>query len=222
MPKQGQHKNDRFDQTKSPGHNHPGRSQTITTGAPKKQETFEQDAREHRDPNRPAQADRNDWSPERRDEPSRRKRSRSPNERVPMGEQVRGTPPCAVLPGDQHPERYRRDLNPDPMAGQHHGVHSSGEMGPSAYDVKDMHRLWSGLSDADLKQLPVVPEGTRLEQGAVYFDLNDPNRGEFKAMGYMEAGPQNRFVAKSAVPYPLWNALIGVDNPERLNVGDER
>jgi hypothetical protein len=139
-----------------------------------------------------------------------------------MGEQVRGTPSGAVLPGDQHPERYRRDLNPDPMAGQNHGVHSSGEMGPSAYDVKDMHRLWNGLSDADLKQLPVLPEGTRLQQGGVYFDLNDPNRGEFKSMGNLEAGPQNRYVAKTAVPYPLWNALIGVANPERLNVTDER
>jgi hypothetical protein len=221
MAKQGQHKNDRFDQTKSPGHNHPDRSQTITTGSPKKQETIEQDAREHRDPYRPAQADRNDWDSERRDPPSRRDESRS-NDRGPMVEQVRGTPPGAVLPGDQHPERYRDDLNPDPMAGQNHGVHSGGEMGPSAYDVKDMHRLWNGLSDADLKQLPVLPEGTRLEQGAVYFDLNDPNRGEVKALGNMEAGPQNRFVAKSAVPYPLWNALIGVESPERLNVGDER
>jgi hypothetical protein len=94
-------------------------------------------------------------------------------------------------------------------------------MGPSAYDVKDVHQTWRDLSDADLKQLPVLPEGTRLEQGAVYFDLNDPNRGEIKALGNMEAGSQNRYVAKSAVPYPLWNALIGVDNPERLGVGSE-
>lgn len=153
---------------------------------------------------------------------ARSHRSKSPNERGPKGEQVRGTPPVAVLPGDQHPERYRRDLNPDPLAGQNHGGHATGEMEPSAYDVKDMHRLWNGLSDADLKQLPVLPEGTRLEQGGAYFDLNDPNRGEFKAMGNMEAGPEHRFVAKSAVPYPLWNALIGVETPERLNVTDER
>ena len=122
----------------------------------------------------------------------------------------------------QQPERNRHDLDPDPMAGQNHGVHSGGELGPSAYDVKDMHRLWNGLSDADLKQLPVLAEGTRLEQGAVYFDLNDPNRGEVKALGNMEAGPQHRYVAKSAVPYPLWNALTGVQIPERLNVGDQR
>ena len=221
MAKQGQHKNDRFDQTKSPGHNHPDRSQTITTGSPKKQETIEQDAREHRDPYRPAQAGRNEWQPERRDPPSREDLSRS-NDRGPMGEQVRGTPPGAVLPGDQHPERYRHDLNPDPTAGQNHGVHDSGEMGPSAYDVKDVHRTWRDLSDADLKQLPVISEGTRLEQGAVYLDLNDPDQGEIKALGNMEAGSQHRYVAKSAVPYPLWNALIGVDTPERLGKAAER
>jgi hypothetical protein len=222
MPKQGQHKDDRFDQTKSPGHNYPERSQTITTGSPKKRETIERDAREHRDPNRPAQADRNEWHPERRDPPSRRDQSRSPNERGPIVEQVRGTPDRRVLPGDQHPERYRHDLNPDPTAGQNHGVHRSGELGPSAYDVKDVHRTWRDLSDADLKQLPVLPEGTRLEQGAVYLDLNDPDRGEIKALGNMTAGPQNRYVAKHAVPYPLWNALIGVDNPERLGKADAR
>ncbi len=122
----------------------------------------------------------------------------------------------------QRPRELDNDLNPNPEAGQNHGIQSDGQIGPSAYDVKEMHRLWNGLSDADLKQLPGLPEGTRLEQGAVYFDLNDPNRGEVKALGNMEAGPQNRFVAKSAVPYPLWNALIGVESPERLNVGDER
>src|SRR3954452_19198229 len=98
MAKQGQHKNDGFDQTKCQGHNHPDRSQTITTGSPKKQETIERDAREHRDPYRPAQADKNEWDPERRDPPSRRDQGRSPNEREPMGEQVRGTPPGPVLP----------------------------------------------------------------------------------------------------------------------------
>lgn len=101
-------------------------------------------------------------------------------------------------------------------------MQSAGELGLSAYDVKETNRPWNGLSDADLKQLPVVPEGTALQQGAVYFDLNNPDRGEIRAHGDMAAGPENRYVAKSAVPYPLWNALIGVEEPERLNVGDER
>jgi hypothetical protein len=222
MAKQGQHKNDAFDQTKSQGHNHPDRSQTITTGSPKKQSTIEQDAREHRDPNRQAQGDRNEWHAERADPPSHRDQPRSPNERGPMDEQIHGMPDRRVLPGDQHPERYRHDLNPDPTAGQNHGLHTSDALGPSAYDVKGVHQTWRDLSNADLKQLSILPEGTRLRQGAVYLDLNDPARGEIKALGNMEAGPENRYVAKDAVPYDLWNALIGVDTPERLGVADER
>lgn len=222
MAKQGQHKNDAFDQTKSQGHNHPDRSQTITTGSPKKQSSIEQDAREHHDPNRQAQAAKNEWHAERADPPSRQDQGRSPDERGPMGEQVRGTPDRRVLPGDQHPERYRHDLNPDPTAGQNHGLHTADALGPSAYDVKDVHQTWSDLSNADLKQLSVLPEGTRLRQGAVYLDLNDPARGEIKALGNMEAGPEHRYVAKDAVPYDLWNALLGVDNPERLGVAGER
>lgn len=35
----------------------------------------------------------------------------------------------------------------------------------------------------------------------------------------MEAGPDNRYVAKDAVDYQLWNALIGVREPERLGRG---
>jgi hypothetical protein len=33
MAKQGQHKGDSHDQTKSKGHNNPSKSQTITTGS---------------------------------------------------------------------------------------------------------------------------------------------------------------------------------------------
>src|SRR5215211_1580633 len=110
MPKQGQHKNDAFDQTKSPGPNHPDRSQTITTGSPKKQETIEQDAREHRDPYRQAQAQQNEWKSERADPPSRQDRPRPPDERGEMVEQLHGMPDRRTLPGDQHPERYRHDL----------------------------------------------------------------------------------------------------------------
>ena len=44
MAKQGQHKNDANDNTKSKGHNNPDKSVTITTGPPKKQETYEQQA----------------------------------------------------------------------------------------------------------------------------------------------------------------------------------
>ena len=73
-----------------------------------------------------------------------------------MGEQVRGTPDRRLLPGDQHPERYRHDLNPNPTAGQNHGPLGNSPSATTAYHVKDVHQTWRDLSDADLKQLPVI------------------------------------------------------------------
>lgn len=77
------------------------------------------------------------------------------------------------------------------------------------------------FDDAQLKMIPILPPGTRLEQGAVYIDLNDPQRREFRATGDMEAGPDKQYVPKTEVPYWIWNKLIGVQNPEWLNMADE-
>ena|SRR5581483_3531326 len=126
-------------------------------------------------------------------------------------------------PGSQHPEEWRRDLNPDAMAGQ-----NVGGVGPhpeidarTAYDIKDAHRNLQALADDDLKQIPVLPRGTRLEQGATYLDLRDLDAGEFTATGDMEASQGHWYVPKTQVPYPLWNLLIGVGNPQRLDLADE-
>jgi len=70
MAKQGQHKHDAHDQTKSKGHNNPAKSMTITAGTPKKKETYAEQAREHKDPGKQAQAARNDWNEDTRDKPS--------------------------------------------------------------------------------------------------------------------------------------------------------
>ena len=70
MAKQGQHKNDGSDNTKSKGHNNPDKSVTVTSGSYKKQETHEEQAREHQATNKQAQAARNDWNEDTRDKPS--------------------------------------------------------------------------------------------------------------------------------------------------------
>lgn len=61
MAKQGQHKHDGNDPRVSKGHNNPDESMTITTGSPKKQETYARQAREHKDTEPRAQAARNVW-----------------------------------------------------------------------------------------------------------------------------------------------------------------
>lgn len=131
-------------------------------------------------------------------------------------------PPRDALhsPGEQHPPQWREDLNPNPTAGQNQGDPNSQtdrlRGTRTAYDDKDVHNRFSEITDLGLKDLPIVPEGERLQQGAVYLDLSEDQPREFKARGDMKAEGSHRFVPKDAVDYQLWNKLIGVDNPERL------
>jgi len=86
---------------------------------------------------------------------------------------------------------------------------------PTAFDVKDLHRLLRGYNDDELRQIPVVPEGAPLAEGSVYIDLHDPQPREFEAVGGTKAGAGHWYVAKSDVDYQLWNRLIGITNLER-------
>ena len=54
MAKRGQHPNDASGQRS--GRNNPRKSVTITAGTPKKRETYEEQARAHEDPAKPAQS----------------------------------------------------------------------------------------------------------------------------------------------------------------------
>lgn len=118
----------------------------------------------------------------------------------------------------KHPEEWAGDLEPDHMAGQNIGeMAAEREKGlPTAYDVKEVHRSLRGFTDDDLKSIPVLPEGSRLQQGATYLDLSDARREEFTATGDMEAESGKRYVPKDEVPYPIWNRLRGIEDPERL------
>ncbi len=70
MAKQGQHNNDEHDRDKSKGNNNPSKSMTITTGNVKKKETYAEQAREHKDPGKQAQAQKNEWNEDTRDKVS--------------------------------------------------------------------------------------------------------------------------------------------------------
>jgi hypothetical protein len=130
---------------------------------------------------------------------------------------------AAFRPGEQHPDQWRRDLNPDAMAGQNVGTSNPHpeQTARTAYDLKDAHRMLEGITDVGLKAIPVLWPGARLEQGGTYIDLRDPHRREFTATGDMEAGPDHWYVPKSGVDYQLWNRLIGIDNPERVYTAPE-
>jgi hypothetical protein len=125
-------------------------------------------------------------------------------------------------PEDKHPEPYQTDMNPDAAVGQNYGLvgpHPEKGDHPTAHDIKELHRQLQDFTDDELRRITVLPQGSRLEQGKTYIDLRDPARTEFTARGDMAAGPDNWYVPKSEVDYVLWNRLIGVTNPARL---DER
>lgn len=121
-------------------------------------------------------------------------------------------------PGDKHPPKYQHDLNPDPAAGINHGnvgPHPEKHARRMAVDVKQVHGLLKDMTNDDLKQIPILDAGSRLEQEATYIDLADPDRKEFTARGDMAAGPDSLIVPKTEVDYQLWNRLRGVTDPAR-------
>ena len=79
----------------------------------------------------------------------------------------------------------------------------------TAKDVKELHARFNDWLDSDLDEIPVLPEGARLDQNATYVDLSLDEPVEFTATGDMEAGPGQFFVPKDDVPYQIWNRLRG-------------
>lgn len=122
-------------------------------------------------------------------------------------------------PTDKHPPEYQADLNPNAAAGINYGgvgPHPERDNPRTAYDVKDAHRRLADFTDDQLKQIAIMPPGSRLEQDATYIDLADPDHREFKATSGMEARPGQLLVPKSVVDYQLWNRLRGITDPARI------
>ena len=72
---------------------------------------------------------------------------------------------------------------------------------------------FGGIDDEELKRVPVVGEGTRLQQGATYINLARQPAREITARADMRAGADDAYVPKDRVPYEIWNRLIGEEKP---------
>ena len=119
---------------------------------------------------------------------------------------------------------FDRDLHPDHLSGQNLGPRTDEghRAGRTAYDVRSIHRTLRDWPDDELKEIPILPEGERLQQGGVYMNLRDPQGAEIRATGDMQASADDAFVAKDQVPYPTWNRLRGIDDPERTGADSHR
>jgi hypothetical protein len=115
----------------------------------------------------------------------------------------------------KHPDLWQRDLNPNQLAGQNIGPASSElpEDHATAFHLRKSGHPVGDLDDDELKQVPLVPRGTRLQQGATYVNLTDEEPYEFTARGHVTAQPGDAFAPKDRVPYEIWNRLIGDRGP---------
>ena len=105
---------------------------------------------------------------------------------------------------------FSADLNPDHLAGLNYdNLGPDTTTGTPASEMKEMYGKLPEFTDDELAALPVVQQGTRLEQGKTYIDLNNQQRGEFTGLASDTAGRENRYVAKDAVDYDTWNRLRG-------------
>jgi hypothetical protein len=111
----------------------------------------------------------------------------------------------------KHPEEWDRDLSPDRLSGQNIGAetrHRGVAASRTARDVKAAHAALRDLADDELEQIPILAEGTRLEQGATYIDINRTRAAEFTATGGMVAEAATLHIPKDRVPYQIWNRLL--------------
>jgi hypothetical protein len=116
----------------------------------------------------------------------------------------------------KHPDQWEQDLNPNRLAGQNIGAEAlEDERFRYASEVKDLVRQLQDFTLDELREVPVLLAGTRLQQGATYLDLRDSSRSPFTATGDMMATADTWFVPKSATPYMYWNRLIGIRDMER-------
>ena len=115
----------------------------------------------------------------------------------------------------KHPDEWQQDLNPNHMAGQNIGPPTDVGTAPerTAFHLRKAGLDLGRIDDEELKQVPVVGAGTRLEQGATYADLKQQPAQEFTARADMRALPGDAYAPKDRVPYEIWNRLIGEEKP---------
>lgn len=115
----------------------------------------------------------------------------------------------------KHPDEWQQDLNPNHLAGQNIGQDSEQRERTdlTAFHLRKRGYELRGLDDNDLKQVPLLAEGTRLQQGATYVNLADEKPREFKATADVTAEAGDAYAPKDKVPYEVWNRLIGEPKP---------
>jgi hypothetical protein len=123
----------------------------------------------------------------------------------------------------KHPREWRDDLNPERMEGQNIGASSkrNDSLAPTAADIGVLAGRLTGFTRDELSQIPIVPAGTKLKQGAVYLDMRIPSPVPFTATADIMATEMNYYAPKAEIPYELWNRLIVALGPATMGEGSK-
>ncbi len=214
------------------GRNKSDKSTPITTGTYKKHETYEEQAREHKNPDKlpqeskvpPTRVMNPDVTSKRQDSEAMmeegERRSGSDSDATGGRKNTRLHEKAERQP-EPHPTQtddFEEDLRPDDFAGANYGLRSEPvDIGLRASDIKELYGKLADLTNDELRNIVIVPLGDRLEQGAKYIDLMHLEQGEFVATADMVANEDHYYVPKKHTDYLLWNRLQQVDNPARLD-----
>ncbi len=116
-------------------------------------------------------------------------------------------------------DTFDGNLSGEDRAGQHGGPHVTRTY--SAYDIKSLHEKMADFDNSELKRIPILAHGERLEQGAKYLDLSLETPVVFTAQGSQEAQDPHLYVPKSETDYQLWNRLRGTDVAVDASTADD-
>lgn len=124
-----------------------------------------------------------------------------------------------LTPQERIQHDLMRDLHKGEPPGENIGsnIPQSEDLGLSADTLKDLRTRLPGLTDAELKSIPIEPMGYQLREGSTYVNLRDPDLRPFVATGGMKAERGQAIAPKSATDYLVWNRIVGVESPEQLD-----
>ena len=113
---------------------------------------------------------------------------------------------------------FDNDLHPHNRAGQNDSPDRN--EGRSAFMLKEnestLHPRLQALPNQELKQIPLLDTGTRLQEGAAYLDLRNLNGGAFQGMNNREVSADDAFVAKSHLDHEQFAYLTGATTVAQL------
>jgi hypothetical protein len=106
------------------------------------------------------------------------------------------------------PDEFARDIGqqtPERVRQQHLDA-------GNAESDKEVGNILPDLTDDELSRLSILEPGTPLEQGSVYLNLKERQKGPFKAIGGQEVSSDDKIIAKSMTDYEMWNIIAGRDD----------